>query len=225
MVILSDIGAATSLAGLEAVLQALIAANVPCLCVIDPAVASDAPLMPDDPRAILLRRVWVEYPGLIELAPFVADLEIQRPYFQARLASLALIQLSETLDIAGAIRAGRKVSTIACFGTLKRLSLDGLRSAGVRTVMAMPEEGTLGLRNRISPSNVLTVSGGRRVSFFDPPGQLLNMAEHESHNVLVFSAKEFATTDSQSLAAAAARGRLSGRTATRHLRVRYICCF
>ncbi|MGO4908109.1 DUF3131 domain-containing protein [Pseudorhodobacter sp. W20_MBD10_FR17] len=205
VVVIADIGADTSLAGLEAVLSALIAENVPCLCVIDPAIFSDAPLMPDDPRAILLRRLWTDYAGLIELAPFVTDLERQRPYFQARLASLALIQLSETLDIATLIRDGRKVSTIACFGQEERISFDGLRSAGVRTVMSFPKVGALPLRNRVSPSNVLTVSGGRRVSILDPPDSLLTQQEAESHNILIFSAADFGQGDVVSLAAPAAQ--------------------
>lgn len=205
VVVIADIGADTSLAGLEAVLHALIAENVPCLCVIDPAIYSDAPLMPDDPRAIMLKRLWTDYAGLIELAPFVTDLERQRPYFQARLASLALIQLSETLDIATLIRQGRKLSTIACLGQEERISLDGLRSAGVRTVMSFPEVGSLPLRNRVSPSNVLTVSGGRRVSLLESPDSLLMPQEAESHNILVFSATDFGQVDVPSLAASAAR--------------------
>ncbi|MDP2081166.1 MAG: DUF3131 domain-containing protein [Pseudotabrizicola sp.] len=205
MVVLSDIGAETSLAGLEAVLDALLTQAVPCVCVIDPAISTDAPLMPDDPRAVLLRRVWTDYPGLIEVAPFVPDLEGQRPYFQARLASLALIQLVETLDLTQHIRAGRRISTLACRGGAQRVNLDGLRSAGVRTILSLPQVSVLPLRNRVSPSNVLTVSGGRRVSFLESADQLLDPPEPQSHNVLVFSATDFAVPSVQSLSIAAAR--------------------
>ncbi|MFN3824625.1 MAG: DUF3131 domain-containing protein [Pseudorhodobacter sp.] len=205
VVVLSDIGAETSLAGLEAVLGALLMQAVPCVCVIDPAISSDAPLMPDDPRATLLRQVWTDYPGLIELAPFVADLEDQRPYFQARLASLALIQLVETLDLTEQIHEGRRISAVACRAGARRVNLDGLRSAGVRTILSFPQEGALPLRNRVSPSNVLTVSGGRRVSFLDSPDRLLDPTKPQSHNVLVFSAADFAVPSVQSLAAAASR--------------------
>jgi|GEM_PF-689230 len=195
VIVLQDLDADTDLNGLRSVMAALVARQVPFACVIDPSVTSDAALMPDTPVAQLVREFYFAYPGLIELAPLIPDLDVQRPYFQARLASLAVAQLSETLGVTAAGNRRQAISTVACVASEQPQMITGVRAAGVRTVLAVPQLQSEMLSNRQSDNGILHLIGGKKLNLADPNLGYFEQSVVSRRGLFTLSAKRFGGLD------------------------------
>ncbi len=195
VIVLQDIDADTNLEGLRSVMAALVARQVPFACVIDPSVTSDAALMPDNPVAQLLREFYFANPGLIELVPLIPDLDVQRPYFQARLASLAVAQLSETLGVTSAGNRSQAISTVACLASETPQMITGVRAAGVRTVLAVPQFQSEPLNNRQSDNGILHLIGGKQLELDNPNLGYFEQSVASRQGLFTLSAKRFVGLD------------------------------
>lgn len=195
VVVLCDINSETNLVGLTTVMTALAKRQIPFACAIDPTVNSAVALMPDNPVAQFLRSFYLANPGLMELAPLIPDLEQHRPYFQARLASLAIAQLSETLGIDAAGDRRQTISTVSCLATENPQLITGLRAAGVRTVLALPRSGRNALGNRQSDNGILHLIGGQKLSLADPDSTRFAQTVTRNSGIFTISALGFARFD------------------------------
>jgi len=195
VIVLQDIDADTNLDGLRSVMAGLVARQVPFACVIDPSVTSDTALMPDNPIAQLVRDFYFAHPGLIELAPMIANLDLQRPYFQARLASLAVAQLAETLGVSAAGDHRQAITTVACVASDRPQMITGVRAAGVRTVLAVPQFQSEALSNRQSDNGILHLIGGKQLNLGDPNLGYFEQSVASRQGLFTLSAKRFGGLD------------------------------
>jgi hypothetical protein len=164
VLVIDGIAAHTSLSGLHLVMQTLAQYSIPFVCVINPFAGPAGPLLPDSKIAQFLRDFYMSQPGIVELAPYVADLEQQRPYFQARLASLAVAQLAESLGLKSVVDKQHTLGTIACRSSEDPNSLTGLRSSGIRTVLSLPKTPSQPIGNRMSSNGTLHLIGGGQLN-------------------------------------------------------------
>lgn len=191
IIVLRDINSATNVADLNAVMTALASRQIPFVCAIDPTVTSKFALMPDHPVAQFLRSFYLEFPSLMELAPLIPDLELHRPYFQSRLASLAVAQLSETLGINAAGDTRQTISTVSCIATENPQLLTGLLGAGVRTVLSLPLVESQVIANRQSDNGILHLTGGRKLNFTSNNAAAFGKIVAKNSGLFTFSAQGF----------------------------------
>jgi hypothetical protein len=193
VLVIEGITANTSLAGLRLTTQILAQYSIPFVCVIDPSVSTAEPLMPKNKIAKFLRDFYLSHPGVVELAPYIADLEQQRPYFQARLASLAIAQLTESLGLPSAVDRHHMLSTIACRSSDNPNLLSGLRSSSIRTVLSLPKTAYQPISNRFSSNGTLHLIGGRQLDVAGGSKMARTSAVQSRSGLLVISADSLET--------------------------------
>lgn len=191
VVVLHGIDSATDLLGLRFVMDGLVAQQIPFGCVINPSAEGATALMPNDPMAQLLRDYYVSYPGLMEVIPLVPDIELRRPYFQARLASLAVSQLSETLGLAELHNRRQSISTLACWATPDPRVITAVRAAGIRTVLSLPQAPSQALSNRQSENGVLHMIGGQNLDLATASPADFERAIAHHPGIVALSAQSF----------------------------------
>ncbi|WP_022705036.1 DUF3131 domain-containing protein [Pseudorhodobacter ferrugineus] len=191
IIVLTDITSETDLDGLATAMTVLAKRNIPFACAIDPSANHTTALMPDSPVAQLLQRFFLGNPGIMELAPLIPDLEQHRPYFQARLASLAIAQLCETLGLDVVDALPRSISTVSCHSTPNPQLLTGLRAAGVRTVLALPRDDRQATSNRQSENGILHLIGGQKLNFAETDITRFSQSVTQNTGIFSVSAQNF----------------------------------
>ena len=191
VLVVTDIDASTSIAQLEAFLTSVIAQSVPCVLALDPVRIGAGSVGPDHPLAQVLRRAWDSGQGAVEFAPMVPDLHDQRPYFQARSASLAISQLIEILGLSESVEAGRRITTLACKMRGDPKSMDGLRCTGIRTLMTLSDVTSAPVSAMQSKSGVLQMIGGSQIGFPSSRGGDRAAIRPRKLNIQILSARRF----------------------------------
>ncbi len=168
VLIIDDIGPETDAARLSEVCDAILGQGVPITCLIDLPKESARKLDPDNPVSMLLRSYVQKLPGLFEFVPVAADLAMLTPYFQARTAHQARIDLMASIwgDAARNIKR-LELRSIACEMAAEPLAPSGLRASGFRNVLMRPRE-TMAVTPEAWEDGVLRMIGGRRLRIDQP---------------------------------------------------------
>ncbi len=167
MIVLADLPADLSAERFRAVLDPFVRADLPVGLVLDPGSRGPLPGRPGADFRGGLRDAMMQWPNLLEPIPLSEPLAAARPYFQMRLASQAVSRFRDWLGPPEPL-------TIASRASDAQAPLDGVRVAGLRNVLLLPERAA---PSRIAPcgNGIFCGSGGLPVSL-DAPGHALGAA-------------------------------------------------
>ncbi len=201
--VITDIAPDTPVSRLRAMLGSMLAKGLPVTCIVHTKARDGSVLRPESELAGLLREFMTQSPGLIELVPYIPNLARQTEHFHARLAYQARWDLIEALiPVAGMAESGPLLQSVACEYTAKPLSPEGVRSAGIRNVLVLPEASDK-VTTETWDNGVLRVFGGARADLFAAVENLGLLAPDQFQNVILLSVLENATKSEHLIAAAA----------------------
>jgi len=190
VLIIDDIGQDTDAVRLAAVLDAILGGGMPVTCLVDLPADPSKRLAPDSDIAEVLRRHVQKLPGLFEVVPVVPDLAANTPYFQARLAHQARIDLVTCIwgDRTNE-RTRIDLRTIACDLVAEPLAPSGVRASGFRNVLMRASE-TMPVAPEAWDDGVLRMIGGRRLRMDIAAAQGVVAQEQKVEQVFYLSAKD-----------------------------------
>jgi hypothetical protein len=165
VVVFDDITPQTNAAYLGAALAACAAAGVPTTCLIETGGEGKARMTPTHPVAVVLQEAKAAYGGLVEVCPFVGNLGELSPYFQTRAVFEAQQKLQEVLG-QGGYGTDRRSRLVGAEILPEATSPNGLRSAGIRTVLMRPRH-TTEVRSEAWDTGVVRIFGGVRLGAAD----------------------------------------------------------
>ncbi|MBB3713806.1 hypothetical protein FHS00_003413 [Limimaricola variabilis] len=161
--VLRDINAETPPEVLRVVLEAFKRQGLPATCLVTLDAPGAGRLGPDNPVIDILTEVAGAVPGLVEIAPHIHELATLSSYFQARQAAEMVARLKSLL---GDAAAATPIRSIACDTPQRPQSPQGLRGAGLHTVLLLPEESGP-LRSERWPDGTVRFLGGRALTLDD----------------------------------------------------------
>ncbi|MEH6834768.1 MULTISPECIES: DUF3131 domain-containing protein [Falsihalocynthiibacter] len=201
--ILTGITSTTPPDSLLALLEPFVSANIPVSCIVSPEIATGT-LLPDSSLAGYLRRFIADYPAQIEIVLKAPTLSERPYYFQSRMATQARRALEDGLVTAQSDhQLTRSVLTVANFGTSGRYQPGGVRAAGFRTVLSLPESGIEPADSRWDQS-VLHIFGGMHFGLnesFDSIKNALTASIQDDTRSLLALSLEGLTPENSGLAA------------------------
>ncbi|MGB3280017.1 MAG: hypothetical protein WBA92_12555, partial [Pseudorhodobacter sp.] len=177
--VLSDITAETPADGLLALLEPFVNARIPVSCIISPKSEAGA-LRPDALLAQSLRRLIADYPAQVEIILQMPPLTDRPYYFQSRMATKARQDLQETLlPETTNLHLARSVLTAANYAKPQNYEPAGVRAAGFRTVLSLPQSGIEPVDSRWE-HGVLHIFGGM---YFRLDDSYAHIKEHLTESV------------------------------------------
>ncbi|MGJ5618190.1 DUF3131 domain-containing protein [Sulfitobacter sp. MF3-043] len=212
VLVMDGVGPDTDAERLAIVLNTFAKAGVPLTCLIEVPKNKTGRLHSQGLVASALRTHLQTLPGLFEVVPVAKDLATLNPYFQARAAHQARIDLATSIwgDGAG-IANVMHLRTIACDMATDPLAPSGIRAGGFRNVLMRPSE-TQEVRPEAWDDGVLRMIGGRRVTLGRARGNVGTAQPRRVEQVLYLSAKDFANLSIANLEAAATQFALDVQT-------------
>ena len=140
--VLSDVSAATPPGGFLAILEPFMRAKIPISCIVTPETASGM-IHPSSELAGYLRHLVARDPAQIEVIIQTPHLGDRPYYFQSRRATQARRAFEDALFLPQSRTAlAHSVLTVANTGTTMDYQLGGVRAAGFRTALTLPQSGT-----------------------------------------------------------------------------------
>jgi hypothetical protein len=201
--VLSDITAETPADGLLTLLEPFVKARIPVSCII--SLKSDAgALRPDALLAQSLRRLIADYPAQVEIILQMPPLTDRPYYFQSRMATKARQDLQETLlSETTSLGLARTVLTAANYSNPQNYEPAGVRAAGFRTVLSLPQSGIEPVDSRWE-HGVLHIFGGMHfgldASYAHIKGHLTESVRDDVRSLLVLSLKGLTSQDAKAAA-------------------------
>lgn len=193
-VVVSDLDVHTPVPVLRALLEGFEAAGLP-ISLLVPVTGGAAP-DPASDLARLLREMALRNPGLLELVPHVPRLASLSAHFRARAAFEARESVRELLGFDEAEpQLLSHVRSLSCNWAELPTSPEGIRSAGFRTVLMLPERHGGPTRSELWPDGTVRLVGGRWASVGDASADLPGGGE----KVLYLSARDLAMREPDQL--------------------------
>ena len=162
-VVVHDVTPESSIAHQLALFDAFSERGLPFTCVVRPEDAEGRAMRGQDRLAALLAGYTLQGRG-IDVAGYVPDISARSEYFQGRLIRDAHATLRASLS---GNRAPRDAQTLlqvaACDDIAKPKSPSGVRSAGVKTLLAIPTNDKP-VTSELWPNGVVRLYGGTRVA-------------------------------------------------------------
>lgn len=209
MVVLTDLPVGFPAESLRAVLDPFVRAAIPAGIILDARTDGAGATQADLAIRALLRHAVLDRPNLLEPIPWSAPLSAAPPYFQMRLASQAVAGFKTYLAPPGSDPGqALKPVTVASRVIETQARLDGVRVAGLRNVLMLPERPA---PPRIAPcgNGIVCGSGGLPVSLGVPPPGLADAlaADAAAHGnaTLILSIASRTDTPAETLNAQARR--------------------
>lgn len=198
--VFTNITAETPAHGLLAVLEPFVKAHIPISCIISPK--SDAgTLRPDGPLAQSLLRLIADYPAQVEIIIQMPPLTDRPYYFQARLATQARQDFQDgLLSDKTNFHLARSLLTAANYSTLRDYEPAGVRAAGFRNVLSLPQSGIEPVDSRWE-HGVLHIFGGMHFTLDDSlaqiKGHLTKSIRGDARSLLALSLKGLTSENAQ----------------------------
>ncbi len=209
MIVLTDLPVDFPADSLRTVLDPFVRAAIPVGIILDPKTDGAGATQADLAARALLRHAVLQRPNLLEPIPWSAPLSAALPYFQMRLASQAVAGFKAHLAPPdGETGEALKPVTVASRGIETQARLDGVRVAGLRNVLLLPEHPA---PSRIAPcgNGIVCGSGGLPVSLDAPTSRLADALAAASaaygNATLIVSLASLAGTPAETLNAQARR--------------------
>ncbi|MGJ8628887.1 MAG: DUF3131 domain-containing protein [Sulfitobacter sp.] len=163
VLIIDNLGPETDAEKFSSVCDAILAAGVPITCLIDFPADKNRRIDPETAVATVLRGYVKRLPGLFEIVPVAAELATLTPFFQARAAHQARIDLmADIWGDAATAESRKELRTIACEMVDDPFAPSGLRASGFRNVLMRPTK-TTAVAPEAWDDGVLRMIGGRRL--------------------------------------------------------------
>jgi hypothetical protein len=189
VIVLDEVGPATDAGQLDVVFQWFARRGIPVTCIVECSDEEAGRLTPQHPIAALLKRSYEAVPGLVELCPFVRDLGMLTPYFQARAAFEAQVTLAESLWGETSKTRVTRYRALACADVAQPTAPTGVRASGIRTLLMRPS-GKAPVQSQAWENGTLRLMGGARLG---SSGDRRNLSvETESEKIYYLSMADFA---------------------------------
>ncbi|SDF12148.1 DUF3131 domain-containing protein [Limimaricola pyoseonensis] len=198
--VLRDIAAGTSPEALRAVLSAFERHGLPVTCLVTLDAPEHGVLTADSPVAEVLADMTRTAPGLIEIAPHISELATLSSYFQARRAAEAVARLKGLL---GGAENEARLTSIACDSPALAQSPQGLRGAGLRTVLLLAERSRT-VRSERWPDGTVRFLGGERIDLGEARSLYWQIPAEQSQALWTLSMTDLDRQSPAQLAAEAA---------------------
>jgi hypothetical protein len=189
VIVLDEVGPDTDANRLDMVFRWLARRGLPVTCIVECRDDETGPLNPQHPISVVLKRSCEAVPGLVELCPFVRDLGVLTPYFQARAAFEAQITLAESVWGEKSKARVTRYRALACADVAQPTAPTGVRASGVRTILMRPS-GTTPVQSQAWENGTLRLMGGARLGSAGDKGDL--SLETESEKIYYLSMADLA---------------------------------
>lgn len=222
-VVVTDVSAETSIQHLITLFDVFFDKAVPFTCVVDPFTAEGTAIEPGHDLSLLLSGYGLQGSDM-EIATFLPDLPNQSEYFQSRSARDANEILRNMLKKQRNPRNQQTLlRTVAYPHVASPEEPTGIRSAGVTTALALPDQDAP-VTSEHWPNGVVRVFGGSMVDLARYTTGGLSEPEDATQSVLYLSAKRMADLTQDELAARASvfaddllRSELAGRNSVQRV--------
>ncbi|TNF18972.1 MAG: DUF3131 domain-containing protein [Rhodobacteraceae bacterium] len=200
-IILKGLDRTTSLDQLRALVAPLLAAGVPVSCLVEaPEAAAEGP------GADLLAYLGAaadRHRGVLELVPEIPRLALLSPYFRARAVHDTCGRLVDLLGIAPRAEVPPLgFLSVACRDVAAPQSPEGVRSGGIRTVLALSDDDRP-VRSEVWPDGTLRIFGGRALDFAAPERAFAALPAEEYQSVALIDLRRTAGMAAEQLASLA----------------------
>lgn len=195
-VVITDVTAESSIPHVVALFDALVEKGVPFTCLVDPYAANGKPLPPNHPLSQMLT-AYAFLGERIEVATYANDLPQQKEYFQSRTVRDANQALRDVItghrdtDVRQTL-----LRTVAHDEAPSPEEPTGVRSAGVSTVLSIPEHDAP-VRSERWSNGVVRLFGGTRLDLAQYTTTDISAPPDVTQSLYYLSAKDVSmmTTD------------------------------